>query len=102
MLPGGQFSTHCNEWRERKGLHPQIAARVASFTDLARVVRAAHAAAVLPDIAAVDFDPKQIRHERIPELKTRRFVLIANARNLDRVGRLPNCGKLLSERLMLE
>ncbi len=102
LLPGGQFSTHCNEWRERKGLHPQIAARVASFTDLARVVRAAHAAAVLPDIAAVDFDPKQIRHERIPELKTRRFVLIANARNLDRVGRLPNCGKLLSERLMLE
>lgn len=86
LLPGGQFSQRWQQWLGEAKLRPQIAARVSSFTDLARVVRNGHAAAVLPEMAAVDFDPKKFRHERIAALKPRTLVLISNARSLDRVG----------------
>jgi hypothetical protein len=59
---------------------------ISSFTDLARAVQAGHAAAVLPEMAAVDFDPKKFKHEKIDALKPRMLVLIANARSLDRSG----------------
>lgn len=86
LLPGGQFPTRWQEWLAKEKLRPQVLARVSSFTDLARVVQAGHAAAVLPEMAAVDFDPKKFKWEKIDALKSRALVLIANARSLDRSG----------------
>lgn len=50
------------------------------------MVRAGHASAVLPELAAVDFDPGKFKSEKIAGLKPRPLVLIANARSLDRSG----------------
>jgi hypothetical protein len=86
LLPGGQFPTRWQEWLAKEKLRPRVLARVSSFTDLARVVQVGHAAAVLPKMAAVDFDPKRFKHEKIDALKSRMLVLIANARSLDRSG----------------
>jgi DNA-binding transcriptional LysR family regulator len=85
-LPGGQFATRWQEWLEKAEIRPRVIARVSSFTDLARVIQAGHAAAVLPELAAVDFDPKKFTQEKIDALKPRTLVLIANARSLDRSG----------------
>jgi DNA-binding transcriptional LysR family regulator len=86
LLPGGQFGIRWQEWLGKEGLRPNVIARVSSFTQLARVVHAGQAAAVLPDLAAVDFDPKKFKHGPIAALKSRTLVLIANARSLDRSG----------------
>jgi DNA-binding transcriptional LysR family regulator len=86
LLPGGQFPTRWQEWLTKEKLRPRVVAHVSSFTDLARVVQAGHAAAVLPKIAAVDLDPKKFKHEKIEALKPRKLVLIANARSLERSG----------------
>jgi DNA-binding transcriptional LysR family regulator len=86
LLPGGQFPMRWQEWLRKEGLRPRVIARVSSFTDLARVVQAGHAAAVLPEMADVDFDPKKFRHEKVGALKPRTLVLIANTRSLDRSG----------------
>lgn len=86
LLPGGQFTQRCQQWHAQAKLRPQIAARVSSFTDLARIVLQGHAAAVMPEMSAVDFDPKKFKHERITALKPRTLALIWNARSLDRVG----------------
>ena len=82
----GQFTQRWQQWLAQSKLRPQVVARVSSFTDLARVVLHGHAAAVLPEMAAVDFDPKKFKHERIAALKPRTLALISNARSLDRVG----------------
>jgi DNA-binding transcriptional LysR family regulator len=97
LLPGGQFTTRWQEWLMEKKLRPRVMARVSSFTDLARVVRAGHAAAVLPEMATVDFDPKQFKHAKIDALKQRTLVLIANTRSLDRVGVARGVESRLSE-----
>ncbi len=76
-------------------------AKVSSFTDVARAVLTGHAAAVLPDLAAVDFDPKKFEHRPIPALKNRVLVLIANARCLDRSGIAPGVAEKLAEELKL-
>ena len=76
-------------------------ARVSSFTDLARVVQAGHAAAVLPDLAAVDFDPKRFQHQPIAALKPRTLALIANLRSLDRSGIATGVETKLAELLRL-
>ncbi len=86
LLSGGQFSTRWQEWLTKEKLRPRVLARVSSFTDLARVVQAGHAAAVLLQMAEVDFDSKKFKHEKIDALKPRALVLIANARSLDRSG----------------
>jgi DNA-binding transcriptional LysR family regulator len=86
LLPGGQFVQRWQQWLSEAKLRPQVVARVSSFTDLARVVQHGHVAAVLPDMAAVDFDPKKFRHDRIAALKPRTLALISNSRSLDRVG----------------
>jgi DNA-binding transcriptional LysR family regulator len=86
LLPGGQFPTRWQEWLTKQNLRPRVLARVSSFTDLARVVQAGHAAAVLPEMAAVDFDPKRYAHRSVPALRSRTLVLFANARSLDRSG----------------
>ena len=86
LLSDGHFSEAWREWLIREKITPRIVARVSSFTVAARVVQAGHAAAMLPEIAAVDFNPKQFRHAQIDGLKPRSLVLIANTRNLERAG----------------
>jgi DNA-binding transcriptional LysR family regulator len=86
LLPGGQFTRLCQQWLTQSKLRPQVVARVSSFTDLARLVLQGHAAAVLPEMSAVDFDPKKFKHQRITALKPRTLALIWNARSLDRLG----------------
>lgn len=86
LLPGGQFARNWQEYLSKKSLHPRVIARASSFTDLIKAVHAGYAATVLPDLAAVDFDPKRFRHYPIAELKSRSLVLIANPRSLDRAG----------------
>jgi DNA-binding transcriptional LysR family regulator len=89
LLPSGQFPTRWREWLAKEKLAPRVLARVSSFTDVARAVQAGHAAAVLPEMAAVDFDPKKFKWEKIDGLRSRTLVLIANDRSLDRIG-IPN------------
>ncbi len=95
LLPGGQFRTSWRAWLGKEGLHPRVVARVSSFTDLVRAVQAGHAVAVLPEVAAVDFDPKKFKQLPITELKPRKLVLIANARSLDRSGFAPGIAETL-------
>jgi DNA-binding transcriptional LysR family regulator len=102
LLSGGQFTTRWQEWLAEEGLRPRTLARVSSFTDLARVVQAGHAAAVLPEMAAVDFDPKKFKHQPIPALKPRMLALIANARSLDRTGIPRGVATRLGEVLRVE
>lgn len=85
-LAGGQFSTIWQEWLSKEELWPRLVARVSSFTDLARFVHAGQVAAVLPDRAAVEFDPKRFRPKKIEALKPRMLALIANARSLEWSG----------------
>ncbi len=101
LLSGGQFSTRWHEWLTKEKLRPRVLARVSSFTDLARVVQAGHAAAVLPEMAAVDFDPKKFKHEKIDALNPRTLVMIANARSLDRAGIASNVPETLADLLRL-
>lgn len=86
LLPGGQFGSRWRQWLAGRDLRPHVVARMASFTQLARAVRTGVAAAVLPDLATGDFDAKAFRTQPVPDLPARRLVLIANERNLDRVG----------------
>jgi DNA-binding transcriptional LysR family regulator len=86
LLPGGQFTESWQQWLDGKRLDPDRFARVSSFTDLVRIVRSGQAAAVLPDLAAVDFDSQRFAARPIGELPRRELVLIANARSLDRSG----------------
>ena len=86
LLPGGQFSTRWQAWLEKEKRRPKIIARVSSFTDAAKAVQAGHAAAILPQLAAVDFDPKKFQSQPIPAMSHRSLVLIANARSVDRAG----------------
>ena len=70
---------------------------VTSFTDLARVVQTGHTAAVLPEMAAVDFDPKRFEHRPIAALKSDTLALIANLRSLDRSGIAPGVETKLAD-----
>lgn len=76
-------------------------ARVSSFTELTKLVQAGHAAAVIPELAAVDFDPKRFAYLSVPALRTRTLVLIANARSLDRSGIAADAASKLAELLKL-
>lgn len=102
LLPGGQFSARWQEWLAGENLKPRVLARVSSFTDLAKVVQAGQAAAILPEMAAVDFDPKKFKHGKIDALKPRTLVLIANARSLDRIGVSQGVVEQLEQRLKLD
>jgi DNA-binding transcriptional LysR family regulator len=101
LLTGGQFTSRWHEWLAAEKLAPQVLARVSSFTDLTRVVQARHAAAILPDLAAVDFDPKKFKRLPIAALKPRKLILIANARSLDRSGLAPGIAEKLAEVLRM-
>ena len=86
LLPGGQFTERWHAWLAKERLAAKVFARVSSFTELTKIVQTGQAAAVLPDLAAVDFDPKRYAHHSIPALRSRTLVLIANARSLERSG----------------
>ncbi|MES2923883.1 MAG: LysR family transcriptional regulator substrate-binding protein [Verrucomicrobiota bacterium] len=86
LLPGGQFTERWHEWLAKKQIAPMMLARVSSFTELAKVVRNGSAAAVLPELALVEFDPKRFEHRSMSVLGQRSLVLIANARSLERSG----------------
>jgi DNA-binding transcriptional LysR family regulator len=100
LLPGGQFSTRWQAWLEKQKLHPKVIARVSSFTDAAKAVQTGHVAAVLPQIAAVDFDPKKYHSLPIPALDHRALVLITNARSIDRAGLSAACAERLAKLLL--
>lgn len=97
LKTGGQFSERWQEWLKAKSLNLTVFARVSSFTDLTRIVQTGQAAAMLPDLAAVDLEPKKFRHEAITALKPRTLVLIANARSLDRSGIAPKVAPKMAE-----
>lgn len=86
LLPGGQLTGRWHRWLAREGIAPKVLVRVSSFLDLTRIVQSGHAAAALPDLAAVDFDPKRITGHAIPGLRKRTMVLLANDRGLARSG----------------
>jgi DNA-binding transcriptional LysR family regulator len=101
LLPSGQFSTRWQAWLEKQKLQPKVIAKVSSFTDAAKAVQAGHAAAILPDLAAVDFDNKKFQSRPIPALHHRTLVLIANDRSIDRVGLSANAIKRLANLLQI-
>lgn len=86
LLPGGQFTERWHAWLAKEHLVTKVFARVSSFTELTKIVQTGQAAAVLPDLAAVDFDPKRYAHLPLSALRKRTLVLIANARSLERSG----------------
>lgn len=101
LLPGGQFTERWHAWLTKEGLVPKVFARVSSFIELAKIVQAGHAAAVLPDMAKVDFETKRYAHVSIPTLRKRTLVLIANERSLERSGIERGAQARLSEVLKL-
>ena len=101
LLPGGQYSTLWREWLEEAKIKPQVVVRMPSFVHLARMTRETGLAAVLPEIAEVDFDPKKIVGKPMPWKNDRQIVLIANPRSLDRSGIRPGAAEKLAEALRL-
>lgn len=101
LLSGGQFSQNWREWLTTRKLSPHVLARVASFSDLVRIVHGGHCAAVLPTMAAVDCDPAKFKHLPVAGLKPRALVLIANPRSLDRSGIPPAAADRLAAHLAL-
>lgn len=101
LLPGGQFTERWHAWLAKERLVPKVFARVSSFTELAKIVQAGHAAAVLPDLAQVDFDPKRYAHRSVSALRNRTLVLIANERSLERSGIAPGAAPKMAELLKM-
>ena len=101
LLPGGQYSNRWREWLEEAKIKPRVAVRMPSFVHLARMARETGLAAVLPEIAAVDFDPKKIVGKPMPWKHDRQIVLIANPRSLDRSGIRPGAAEKLADALRL-
>ena len=101
LLPGGQYSTLWREWLEEEKIKPRVAVRMPSFVHLARMTRETGLAAVLPEIAAVDFDPKKIVGKPMPWKHDRQIVLIANPRSLDRSGIRPGAVERLADAVRL-
>jgi hypothetical protein len=67
----------------------------------ARMTRETGLAAVLPEIASVDFDAKKIGGKPMPWQHDRQIVLIANPRSLDRYGIRPGAVEKLAGALRL-
>lgn len=102
LLPGGQFTERWHAWLANERLAAKVFARVSSFTELTKIVQTGQAAAVLPDLAAVDFDPKRYAHLPISALRKRTLILIANARSLDRSGVAQGAAEKLAGLLKLD
>ena len=98
---GGQFHEQWSSWLAKNALRPNVVARAVSFTQLARLVRHAGLAAVLPDNSAVEFDPAKILSVAMPWAHQRPIVLLANPRSLDRAGIHERAAPSLAEVLKL-
>lgn len=83
---GGHFHGQWSSWLAKNALRPNVVARAASFTQLARLLRHAGLAAVLPENASVEFDPGKFPSLPVPWSHRRQMVLLANTRSLDRAG----------------
>lgn len=101
LLPGGQFSSRWREWLTTNKIAPRVAVRMPSFVHLARMVWQSGVAAVLPEIASVDLNPKDIVGKPMPWKHDRPMVLIANARSLDRAGIRSDASECLAKQLMV-
>ena len=101
LLSGGQYSNYWREWLAETKISPQVAVRMASFIHLARMTRENGIAAVLPEIARVDFDEKKIVGKPMPWKLNRQIALIANPRSLDRPGIRPDAAAQLADVLRM-
>ncbi len=86
LFPGRQFHAQLEEWLAERNITPRIVVRMGSFVQLARLARISGLPCILPEIAAVDFDPRRIAGRALPWKHERELVLIANRRSLDRSG----------------
>ena len=82
-------------------IEPRVAVRMPSFVHLARMTRETGVAAVLPEIAGLDFDAQKIVGKPMPRTHDRQIVLIANLRSLDRSGIRPGAAEKLADALRL-
>jgi DNA-binding transcriptional LysR family regulator len=97
LLPGGQFHDRYRELLAARKWSPRVIARVGSFIQLARLVRADGVAAVLPGTAAGEFDPAKVQAMPLPWNHERPMVLLANPRSLDRAGLRPGVAAALAK-----
>ena len=97
LLPGSQFHERYRELLTARKWAPQVVVRAGSFLQLARLVRTDGVAAVLPVTAAAEFDPAKVRAMPLPWKHERPMALIANPRNLDRVGMRPGIAEALAK-----
>jgi DNA-binding transcriptional LysR family regulator len=97
LLPGGQFHDRYRELLAARKWSPRVIARVGSFIQLARLVRADGVAAVLPGTAAGEFDPAKVQAMPLPWSHERPMVLLANPRSLDRAGLRPGVATALAK-----
>jgi len=86
LLPGGEFQEKLAEWFNGNGITPRTVARLPSFLQLARLTRISGLPAVLPEIAAAEFDPRKVIGKRPNWKLGRDLVLVANNRALSRSG----------------
>lgn len=86
LLPGGEFQERLLEWFALQGTTPRIIARMPSFLQLASLMRVSGLPGVLPEIAAVEFNPRKFEARRPRWNLSRELVLVANRRSLDRSG----------------
>jgi len=99
LLPGGQFHERYRDLLAQQKWAPRVVARAGSFLQLAKLVRGAGVAAVLPVTAAVEFDPAKVLSKPLPWKHERSMMLVANSRNLERVGIRPGSASALAKLL---
>src|SRR6266542_3964085 len=66
---GGQFREHLEVAARKTGWVLKIDISCSSFTQAARVVHTGTCAGILPDLAAVDFNPREVKQAALPFLK---------------------------------
>ena len=72
----------------RAGVKPTVISETGSLLQAATLVRAGHAAAILPTLMSSGFDARSVESMDLDMLKTvhRRLVLVWNARSMERAG----------------
>ncbi|MCU0796501.1 MAG: LysR family transcriptional regulator [Akkermansiaceae bacterium] len=102
LLPGGQFHDRYRDLLVQQKWSPRVIARAGSFLQLAKLVRTEGVAAVLPATAAVEFDAAKLRSQPLPWKHERSMMLVANSRNLERLGIRPGSASALAKLLAWE
>lgn len=102
LMGGGQFHRGYQDFLQSKKWAPKVVTRVGSFLQLARLVRSQGIAAVLPDIAAGEFEASRFAWEPLPWNHSRPMVLVANSRSLDRIGMKSGAAAALAKRIAWE